>query len=567
VRYLIAFFVAVVGGGAAVNGQVNFTINANQGVQPISPLIYGVNGSVPQYSNPTAMRLGGNRWTAYNWENNDSNAGSDYYYENDGLLSSSTTPGAAVLPAIQSAAANNQTLLLTIPINGYVSADRNGGGDVRYNNNTYDPSTNGWIDGTPNPNYLSQRFIPEYPTKPASAGPLSLTPNPSDDAVYENEFVYWVNHQLAAGQQVNYELDNEPDLWDSTHAEVHPNPTTYSEIVSDAVAYSTAIKGVAPNALVYGPVSYGWQGFQNLQNAPDAAGKGNFISYYLSQMNAASQSAGKRLLDVLDVHWYPEATGGGDRITDSNPATEDGAAVDAARLQAPRSLWDPTYVENSWITQYSTGGAGINLLPTLKQQIAQNYAGTKLSISEYNYGDGDHINGGLAEADVLGIFGQQGVYSANEWQLGSNETYIGGAFDMFRNFDGKGGHFGDISISSLNSDTVDSSVYASLDSTNPNHMVLVLINKTSGSLTANLAWGNINDFTLADIYTLTAAGPTPVFAGAESLSNPDGMSYSMPGYSVSTINLVAVPEPAALAVIAVGGLGILRRPRHIAAPR
>src|SRR5262245_36576494 len=104
----------------AARGQVQITINASQQVKAISTYIYGANSTA--ITNATFQRLGGNRWTAYNWENNDSNAGSDYHFQNDSYLSGSTTPGAAVLPAIQAAGAGGKTTLLTIPVNGYVSA-------------------------------------------------------------------------------------------------------------------------------------------------------------------------------------------------------------------------------------------------------------------------------------------------------------------------------------------------------------------------------------------------------------------------------------------------------------
>ena len=61
-----------------------FAIDPLQDVHPISRFIYGVNESLDgNYSAGTATRLGGNRWTAYNWENNASNAGSDWYFQND----------------------------------------------------------------------------------------------------------------------------------------------------------------------------------------------------------------------------------------------------------------------------------------------------------------------------------------------------------------------------------------------------------------------------------------------------------------------------------------------------
>ena len=98
---------------------------------------------------------------------------------------------------------------------------------------------------------------------------------------------------------------------------------------------------------------------------PDSGTNGDFLTYYLNQTAAASQAAGQRLVDVLDLHWYPEATGAGIRITtqDAGYSGSTLAQLQAARVAAPRSLWDPTYVENSWITADSTNGQAIQLIP------------------------------------------------------------------------------------------------------------------------------------------------------------------------------------------------------------
>ncbi|HTQ39141.1 MAG TPA: glycoside hydrolase family 44 protein, partial [Pirellulales bacterium] len=453
----------ITAGSAWCQGQTaTMTVNSSQGVQSISPYIYGTNDST-RITAATSVRLGGNRWTAYNWENNDSNAGSDYYFQNDDYLSSSSTAGAAVLPTLQADAASGAATLVTIPINGYVSADRNGGGDVRYNNNTYGyiPSAGayGWIDGTPNPNYLQQRFVPEYPSKPGGPATFSLTPSTTDGAVYQDEFVNWVNHQTASGQQVFYDLDNEPDLWSSTHAEVHPANATYQEMVNDSVNYAKAIKAVSPNAVVFGAVNYGWEGYVQLQNAAQDSSITdtilNFQASYLKAMHGADQTAGKRLVDVLDMHWYPEAQGtNGVRIAGSDTS----AATNAARVQAARSLWDPSYVENSWITQdslpYQPAGTpaqfktdAIQLLPREQALINEYDPGMKISISEYEYGGGNNISGGLAEADALGAFGKQGVFEANWWDDGAaNDNFVNSAFKMYLNYDGHGSKFGNTSI-------------------------------------------------------------------------------------------------------------------------
>src|SRR4051812_16034140 len=110
---------------------VIFQIDAAADVKPISRFIYGINDSLGgAHPNLTARREGGNRWTAYNWVNNASNAGSDFIFQNDDYLGGGNTPGGAVIPAINNASQNNAALLLTIPIQGYVAADKRGDGDV-----------------------------------------------------------------------------------------------------------------------------------------------------------------------------------------------------------------------------------------------------------------------------------------------------------------------------------------------------------------------------------------------------------------------------------------------------
>jgi hypothetical protein len=290
---------------------------------------------------------------------------------------------------------------------------------------------------------------------------------------------------------------------------------------------------VSPKAKIFGPVSYGWQGYVNLQKAPDA-GKRDFLEYYLKQLSDADKATGKRLLDVLDVHWYPEAQGGGERVTSQGAKP----AVVAARLQAPRSLWDPQYTEESWITKWSTKGP-IALLPRLRDKITGNYPGTELAMTEYNYGGGKDISGGIAEADVLGIFGREGVFAAAEWPMAGDERFIAGAFGMYRNFDGKGANFGDTSVRAITDNVPDTSVYASIDSTDANRLVLIAINKTDHALAVQMQIAHGRPYNRAEVFQLTAAGPEPRAAEGVKISNPGRLEYKMPAYSVSTICLTA----------------------------
>ena len=256
-------------------------------------------------------------------------------------------------------------------------------------------------------------------------------------------------------------------------------------------------------------------------------------------MSTASTAAGTRLLDALDLHWYPEAQGNNASGNPTRVINDDiSPGVVAARLQAPRSLWDPTYSENSYIS-IDEGIGPIQLIPRMQGKIAASYPGTKLSFSEYNYGAGNDISGGVAEADVLGIFGKYGVFSANEWPLLSNESFINGGMRMFRNYDAKNGTFGDTAVTTTNSDTVNSSIYASVDSTNPDHLTLVLINKATTATSATVGLTNAGPMTTAAVYQLTSGNSVPQSAGSLTLGGASGFSYLMPAESVTTISMTS----------------------------
>jgi hypothetical protein len=507
-------------------GQVDitFVVTASVNVKAISPYIYGVNdGAKLAATHATIVRTGGNRLTAYNWENNASNAGSDYMFENDDYMCStatcvptSATPGAYVKAIVDQAALANAAALITVPIVDYVAADKNPPGDVRGSGS----------------NYLQTRF---KQNKAAKGAPFVYPPDTTDAFVYQDEMVSWLTKTADPTATILFQLDNEPDLWSSTHAEIHPVAVTYAELAQRDVEYATAIKAVVPTALVVGPVNYGWEGYVSLQSATDSQADGDFITWWLGQMKAAEATAGKRVVDDLDLHWYPEATGGGTRIIDDGTA----ALEVAAREQAPRSLWDMTYTETSWIAQTSTNGP-IYLIPREMQKIAQTYPGTNLSLSEWNYGGGTDISGAIASADVLGIFGSYGVFMAMMWPLNGTESFTYAAFDAYRNYDGNGAAFGDTSVGATTSDVPNSSIYASLQSADPSRLVLVAINKATTDKVAGIQIDHSTVYTKASVYTVTAAGgPMPVAGAGITSVATNAFKYTMPAQSVSVI----VPSP------------------------
>ncbi len=530
-------------------GDVAFTIDGSATHQ-ISRYIYGGNfineaGAFNNATVPTEFtfnRMGGNRMTAYNWENNHSNAGNDYFYQNspDGI--SGTTTGGSVSRRATPTFARGQAFMATVSMIGYVSAD---GCNCNVGITDADRAT---------------RLATRFKVSRAAKGSLfTLTPSASDAIVYQDEFVNWFESTYPGRSThptapVFYSLDNEPDIWHSTHKEINsdlndnastPRLQTYTSFTDTSIVYARAIKAVAPNALVFGPATATYTGISLLGRYPSpdpVYGTQNFTDIYLDKMRTASAAAGRRLLDVFDVHYYPEmGTSSGAIVNDY--ATQDDAMIQA-RVQAPRSLWDPTYTDNSWVPS-ATGGP-VRLIPRLRDQIAARYPGTKLAITEYYYGRGGDISGGVAQADVFGIFGREGVFAASIWPFAGvwaapyngdgNKAYayVFGALKMFRNYDGAGGAFGDLGLRATTSDIVTSSVYASRDAAG--NLVLVAINKATSPKVASIQLRNVANVTRARVFSLTGASPLPVRQADLAIAG-SAMNYTMPALSVTTLVL------------------------------
>jgi hypothetical protein len=244
-------------------------------------------------------------------------------------------------------------------------------------------------------------------------------------------------------------------------------------------------------------------------------------------------------VEVYDFHWYSEATdGSGNRVINLSGPTLTDAQVQAI-VQSPRSLWDTTFTENSWITTDVLGGP-IYILGRLQSRIASENPGMKISITEYENGGWEHIAGMIAQADNLGIFGAQNVFAASFWPPSGTYSYAIAGFRAFRDFDGANSNFGDTSVQATSSNVQNVVVYASTDSTNPGRVVFVAINRsTSSQVTA------INGLTLsgtAHLYQMTASSAqnqspiVPVAAGTMPATG-SSLTITLPALSVTTIDV------------------------------
>ncbi len=508
----------------------------------ISPYIYGVNsanvstvypaGTASALPNDLAFdRLGGNRLTAYNWETNASNAGSDYRYENDNLFSGST-PASAVTNFIAADQAQGFASVFTVQMQGLVAGDENGPVSVAM------------------PPDVTRFKTLAFQKHGVSSAPFTLTPPTTDANVYMDEFVWAVDRKFSglgifatipASRPVFVQLDNEPELWNSTHLEIQgSNLVSSDDYIAKTVSLASALKNQFPQLIIFGPAHYGFYGIYawNGELAPTPSGNNWFPDKYLPALKIASTAFGEPLVDVYDFHWYPEATdGNGHRVTTLNGPTLTDAQIQAI-VQSPRSLWDTTYRENSWVAD--SLGAGIYILPRLQAKIAAENPGMKLSITEYNNGGAQHIAGTIAQADNLGVFGAQGLFAANMWPLVTNEPYVLAGFRAFRDFDAASHNFGDTSVQATSSNAGKVAVYVSTDTTRPGRVVIVAINRSNGTqvtaITGQPLSGTAHSFQMTATTASAQSAVQPVASGTQAVSG-SSLTLKLPSLSVTTIDI------------------------------
>jgi mannan endo-1,4-beta-mannosidase len=439
--------IGLCGGGAAAGGLTLsaapakadsvIRIDDKSAGMPINPFIYGSNeigtmdGNGPSVdfdrkAGATIRRLGGNLMTPYNWLNNATNAGKDYRHANGAFLlgvldvpkEAWREPAAVVEAFLANSRGVGARSLLTLPLAGYVAADFDG-------------------DVTPAQAAPSARFLPiDWSARAEGEDKVNIP------ALLERLVAR--HGGAASGGIRGYYLDNEPGLWPETHPRIVSKPVTIKSLIDRSLRAAKAIKAADPDAIVLGPASWGATEFVDFVKASDwdaYRGHGSFLGAYLDAFRQESERAGRRLLDALDLHWYPFNRRG-------NLFRTEGATLASAILDAPRSFDESGFCENSWVADAlgcrPRDGLFLPLLPSLKQIIDEKYPGTALSFGEFNFGGAGLLATGLAIADVLGRFGRFGVGFANHW--GSLDGYIGEAYRLFRQPDGSGECFGDTAL-------------------------------------------------------------------------------------------------------------------------
>jgi hypothetical protein len=545
-------------------GAIAVSVDTSANVHSFSPQIFGVSyGDAARNAamGYTVRRWGGNSTTRYNWQIDMHNSGLDYYFEN-----------------IRGSTDRTQVPPLGNDADAFVSESRNAGIDV-----IMTIPTIGWtpLDGHLTHPYRAGFSVAKYgiqiPTPygspavdpwdiDAGSGECSLSNHTATDCVQYDSQGHrhlvnndptdtstnvgvnpafqkaWVVHLQSTFGSANaggvryYSLDNEVMLWNSTHHDVHPLPTTYDETWSNALGYGTAIKQQDPTAKVTGPVTWGYcdlfgSAKDNCLDGADRQAHGGmpFVAWYLQQVCANPLAGGAHVIDYLDLHYYPQ----GQNVALND---DDSTSTAALRLRSLKELYNPAWVSESWLSDLGDGDANHyskpNLIPRVRAWINQYCPGTKLAITEYNWGNDGTTSGAVAQAELFGIFAREGVDMATRWVAPEANSKAERAYTLFLNYDGAGAKVQGNSVSATSANIDQVGAYAF---TSGARSFVLLTNKTDSTQDATLTFASAPG-TSWKLYGFDAAHTVhQIGTGA-----PTGSTVSLTALPAMSANLLVV---------------------------
>lgn len=521
-----AFAASVLALAPGALAQVKVSVDPSADAHPISPLIYGLNfpsDAQLDLGRITVGRWGGNAVTRYNYEIDTGNTAADYYFENVPGCWSDAGGYCQSPPADPKEQSGANAFLSTMKDKGAVAL--------------FTIPTLGWV-AKPPPKYAhpfdcgcpaaqipNQNSFDPYDTNcgdgiaPGGNGYLDCGP-PTNTSVatspaWAKEWVSYLVQKFGPsnGKRI-YALDNEPALWSHTHRDIRKEPLGYDELWQRMRDYAVAILEADPTAEIAGPAEWGWPNYlcSDLddisqgcsESSPDRAAHGGteLVAWLLQQAKAYEDANGKRILHYLDLHYYPQ---GGDPP------------------EVTRSLWDPGYTDPSWINEK------IRLVPRMRDWVSQNYPGTKLAISEYDfYSHGEPV-GAVTYAEVLGVFAREGVHVATAWSPPDPGEAAFAAYRLYRNYDGQGAGFEGVSVKATVDPGAGVEAYAAAGE---ERLTVALVNENGQPAEVQVSLGNFEPGSQAALWSndggaeITKAGDFDVAGGTVTVTLPP-MSIAM----------------------------------------
>jgi len=568
-------------------GSTNVTVDINTLANRhlISPYIYGINtlnqSDVTNLS-PTFVRFGGNEATDYNWKAFTYNSGSDWFFEDFGITDQSTGKGLDSVQLTKFTVGAGSQMLTTMPTLGWVARES---GNWSYSVKKYGAQCKVDPYNADAGNGQQTDCKTRVTTGPVTDAYYPLVDTASDcttgNCLYRDEWAKALASAFGNGtcnvpySPITtchfYDMDNEPEIWDGPHGDVHPNHPGYTELSNLFEKEGTALKVWDPSAVRFGPITCCWNYLWTAGPSGDdkSAHAGiDYAPWWLNQINWLDQINGARTLDVFDIHAYF-----GDNI-DTTGYTN--PQLRAEMNKYVRTYWDPKYSNSGynadWITTTQPNRSVTFLIPRMKAMVNAIYPGTPLSFTEWeSFFNEWEFATALSDADAYGVMGREGLSFSTRWGGPSatdgttNQPHPNyQSFKLYTNYDGAKHGFGSLSVSDQSSINPDLFVsYAALDASGTT-MTIMILNKDPNNV-ANVTF-NLTGFN-ATMYTAYTVGSTNPGAITTASSTAWSATQNFAPYTI-TLLVISGSQPSKPAsewylnpddlMIPASGIGILR---------
>lgn len=363
-------------GGPPVAGQIQVTVDVTADVKPISPYLYGRNNSFsstdPNWTLPgqDLVRLrdagvtffresGGNNSSKYNWRRKLSSH-PDWY--NNVYVNNWNQAAQALqkhFPAAQG--------MWAFQLLGYAAKTN------AANFPDWDYNRSQWWEGV-NQNLAGGGVPNATGTKAKTEGNINLYL----EKWTADSSVAMLDHWFGAGgiglkkEGIRYwNMDNEPEIWSGTHDDVMPEQISPQEFMRRYIELAKKARAKFPEIKLVGPVTANeWQWY-NWDNKPITENGKTYpwLEYFIKTIAEEQQKSGVRLLDVLDIHFYPSSKKTEDIVQlhrvffDRNYSFPEANGVKTINGGYDNSL-TREYIFgrcNDWLTQYLGAGHGVSL--------------------------------------------------------------------------------------------------------------------------------------------------------------------------------------------------------------
>ena len=469
------------------SANVSVTINTLADRHQISPYIYGINTTnVNNISgvSPKLVRFGGNATSDYNWKSFTYNSGGDWFFEDFGLPSSNGNINDSVQLVKYTVNAGSR-ILTTMPTLDWVAKET---GHWSYSVKKYGNQCRVDPYNTDAGNGQKPDCKTRVTTQQVTDAYYPLVDTASDcttgNCLYRDEWMKALSAAFGSGacnipySPITschfYDMDNEPEIWDGPHGDVHPVHPGYTELANRFELKGIKLKAWDPNSVRFGPVTCCWNYYWTAGTSGDdkAAHAGiDYLPWWLNQINWLDRINGARTLDVLDVHAYAGPNVDTSKFTNAQKR--------AAAGMIYRTYWDPKYYnagnDADWITTNEPDRGVTFIIPRLKALVNAIYPGTPLSFSEWEsflvpQSEWDFATA-LSDADAFGVMGREGLSFSTRWggPDATDDTTKQPhpnfqAMKLYTNYDGAKHGFGTLSISDRSSANPDLfTSYAALD--------------------------------------------------------------------------------------------------------